>query len=296
MQRPRKGFFIFAQYSLFLFAIYLQFQLPPPGWAVGILAFCAVLMTYHEQVSTREKVIWIFVAFTLLIVELRAIEKDHSKNEARAVQDEQEFKTSMEVNRKGFLEMLSRAEIQNQTSLAALQAVTRGINIETGGNSFAFLEITMPTQAIEVIKIGDAPLYDVKIGIWSKSHRLNRPQTEIWQESRRTVLGNYPAGTQIGGIIGLLNSLFVFQIAPENLNFTLDANEAFFEVFFEARNGAWNEYEWLRNIPNPKTPSISNWTLAVRVYKSIMKKKKIIFEEISPGFPVDILPVRGKEQ
>lgn len=45
---------------------------------MAILAFCAVIMSIHKELTIKEKLFWIVLSGALMVVELRSITKDHS--------------------------------------------------------------------------------------------------------------------------------------------------------------------------------------------------------------------------
>lgn len=73
-------FFLAVQTLVSIACIRLLIRLPPPGWAVAILAFVAAAMSVHGRMKDWQRGVWISLIGVLLIIELRAIGKDRIDN------------------------------------------------------------------------------------------------------------------------------------------------------------------------------------------------------------------------
>ena len=62
-------------------------HLPPPGWAVALLALAAALMSIHQGMGDRQKIIWIAVMGLCFVTEIRAIIKDRQEATALALKE-----------------------------------------------------------------------------------------------------------------------------------------------------------------------------------------------------------------
>lgn len=69
---------IFAAILIFLFT-----SPQPPGYAIGLLGFLAILMTFRKDPGTWEKVMWIGGTFFLMVAELFAIGHDRKEQDIR---------------------------------------------------------------------------------------------------------------------------------------------------------------------------------------------------------------------
>src|SRR5271155_3481453 len=73
-------FFDLVQIGAILLAVYWSRtnQLPVPGWAIGILALLAAVMSLHTSMGKWHKAIWILLMGLFLLIEFRAIAKDRN--------------------------------------------------------------------------------------------------------------------------------------------------------------------------------------------------------------------------
>jgi hypothetical protein len=59
----------------------------PPGFAIGLVALVATLMSIHEHMQGWQKAIWMILIGLLLIVETRSIKVDRARADAQALKD-----------------------------------------------------------------------------------------------------------------------------------------------------------------------------------------------------------------
>jgi len=57
-------------------------HLPPPGWAVAVIAFAAAAMSVHDDLKDWQKGMWMLLIGAFLITELRSIRKDRAAQDA----------------------------------------------------------------------------------------------------------------------------------------------------------------------------------------------------------------------
>ena len=79
--------FLTLQIVVALGLFFFWVHVPPPGWAVALLAFAAAVMSVHPNMTDRQKFCWILLLGGLLVVELRAISKDRADAETKALKD-----------------------------------------------------------------------------------------------------------------------------------------------------------------------------------------------------------------
>lgn len=81
-KHPRRNVF-FLVLSLLCFIPILWWvpysHLPPPGWAVALIAVAAAAMSVHDEMKGWQKAIWLIVIGAFLVMEIRAIKKDRNE-------------------------------------------------------------------------------------------------------------------------------------------------------------------------------------------------------------------------
>ncbi len=68
--------------------VFLRF-LPPPGWAVAVMAAAAVFISLQGDMRGWQKAFWMVLICALLLVELRSISADRTQSDKRASDDRQ---------------------------------------------------------------------------------------------------------------------------------------------------------------------------------------------------------------
>ncbi len=117
----------------------------PPGVAVGILAFGAIIMTFREMTATH-KLLWACFAIALLILEYRAIYHEHEQQEAQgrasldALLNDNRIKTKaiLDSTAKGFGDTESHFGSLGDLSEQNLRASNDALANITGGNSVVY--------------------------------------------------------------------------------------------------------------------------------------------------------------
>src|SRR5260370_34277428 len=75
------------QFVFLVGSVYWIYKRPSPGQAVAVLGVAAVVMAIRaERFTLPEKVAWIAVGFTLLYVEIRAIDRDREVHDREQAQ------------------------------------------------------------------------------------------------------------------------------------------------------------------------------------------------------------------
>jgi hypothetical protein len=134
-------FFLFLQMiGVLLIAWSWAFRLPPPGYAVAVLAFVAAAMTFQEDMRGWQKAIWLLLIGGLLAIEMKAIRMDRKIAACEALKDraaqdqhfteirrgqDADFKTVTE----GFSKTLAQNEKEFSATQRALEATLKAANI-----------------------------------------------------------------------------------------------------------------------------------------------------------------------
>lgn len=153
----------------------IALQVPWYHLPVGVFAilagFAAVLMALRENLSRREKILWIVAVSLLTVGELRMIvwsdtdakrERDYSECQLK-----NNFQTIQDKNQRAFDQTMCRVnQVFGKTEDAA-DTATHAVNAITGGNSFGFV-VPQPWGVkipLVVWNHGDEPLTGVTITI-----------------------------------------------------------------------------------------------------------------------------------
>jgi len=73
--------FVALQLAAIPMAILWWRHLPPPGYAVAVIAILAALMSIHGDIKPWQKAAWMLLMGAFLIIEFDAIAKDRQDNE-----------------------------------------------------------------------------------------------------------------------------------------------------------------------------------------------------------------------
>jgi hypothetical protein len=118
-------------------------HLPPPGWAVALLAMAAAAMSIHEGMKDWQKLFWIVIMTAMLITELRAINKERDKaywdsvtETHRREVEEARQQDRFEANMKGFENLLAQDKAILRTTQGAASTAQEGIASMMGTDSY----------------------------------------------------------------------------------------------------------------------------------------------------------------
>ncbi len=130
--------FLFVQAGIAVAAVIFWIHLPPPGWAVALLAGVAAAMSIHVDMRGWQKALWMLLIGVLLVIELRAISKDRrdSDSKAQAVHDQQQqaFQKVLDAQDKDFkatAKSLTDAYAQSQQQFETTMRQSKTIFGET---------------------------------------------------------------------------------------------------------------------------------------------------------------------
>jgi hypothetical protein len=282
--------FLVIQLGVAVWASWLYFHIPTPGWAVAILAVVAAAMSIHGEMRGWQKAIWMLLIAALLRVELRAISKDRTETEANALHaqkvQEESFGAIRQRQDADFRQTAQDLQTEIQQSKALMTQIVqtnetaqKTLRNVTGGDSFVVLErlwgdVKSPESTIGpnwiMYSQGDANLHQINAQIVD----LDRFDAVMRDNPK-------PSYAQIQQLY--LNVSLGDMASNSSRTLTIPAlgqGQVKLNIFFSGMNGFWIENYTCRQI---------NGTMvtALRVFRQDQKKEKVIFKKINPGFPVD---------
>jgi hypothetical protein len=260
---------------------------PPIGIAIGVLGAVAAIMALRGEMHGGEKVLWTSIIFTLLFVEVRAIDKDqHEKAEDRWAANRHfqhiagEVESVIAQNQKAI-------EINQQDFRTTLERFSDSANMITGGNTSCYLDIfpVAPEKnavnhaaSMAVKKVGKYPLHGITVTItdnarYSKYYERLTP-SQLSAENSTMMDRAAEAST-------LREPIRDFATPELGINpyyLSDEAGESFSILFF-ANNGYWLERLELRRLGPDKWVK-AMWVEApsnpyyVRIDKDYPRKKQ----------------------
>jgi len=262
----RHWFFDLVQFAAIPLIFVWWHNLPSPGFAIGVLAVLAAVMSVQSDMRGWQRAAWILLFGAFLAVEFRAITKDRvdaalADAEKRASENAQ-FLTII----KGLIDSNQQSQKQFQATMSGLNTtvdrVGDSIKTQTGGDSFAFVTFTpQPNQQfiVAITSRGRYPLREVRITMVDEERRL-----QAMQEFNKHPEGNWIAAIQAGdtyfqvpylrpqspeGPSGDVQMLGSYPFGAK------DSND--FTIAFSSFNGYWNERLHLRRIDGKWHQSLS---------------------------------------
>lgn len=170
----RGGFYLQAMVIVAIDVGWQSYQFAP-GWAVAILAVVAVVMTVRADHYTKtEQVIWVLVALSLMVVEIRAITRDRNVAETQRRVFEQQLQDRFQQTANSLGAVIRESDAHFD---ATIGKIGQAINTETGGDTFCYLDMTFSPiwengkettrgyLRLEAVRVGKYPLRDVSITI-----------------------------------------------------------------------------------------------------------------------------------
>jgi hypothetical protein len=246
--------------------------LPVPGYAIGVLALLAAVMSVHIEVGMAwwQKALWMLLMGGFLFLEFRAINKDRedytAAEKARRDEERKQFQ--------GIADGISvTIENSNRQFAETMSGIKQNINTITGGKSFCYLMFadngTLPT----FVHSGNYPLTGVSVRIvdmqkWNQMIAKNpHPSMQEFRSADTYVeLGDLPVHTAL--------QRGTIQLAGQS--------QSSFNIFYSARNGFWTQELRLQLVGG-------KWLTATRVTRtelgSKQKTPEKLFERIDKDFP-----------
>jgi len=236
---------------------------------MAILAIQTVIMTVRSgPFTSTEKCVWVLIAISLVVVELRAIESDRQKfsNEQTQIRknENDKFAAILSQNQKDFSATIGKIE-------TLLQASEEAINSTIGGDSYCRVEFEhmSPDQnklTPWALNMGQFPLYGVSVRVVDVGSLSSTNQQEAF----------------FGSIfsIGELPSSMATPIPTWSINLA-SHEDRLFNLFFSARNGLWTQQTKFHYFEG-------KWIWATRVLRTHGGHEKQLYTEIDPYFPRDL--------
>lgn len=258
---------------------------------MGVLGASAAVMSIRDMQHTL-KFLWTVVIFALLIVELRAIDKDRTQyaNEQAQIRKEERnsfsaiadgIRTAIQNSQNQFQATTDRSnKILDQTANTA-RLSTESIKTMTGGDSFCYLDLVSVTATggiPTIIQKGRYPLYDVTARI---------VDIAAIDKAGREHPGNIQMQVEIGYRLilhpGSIARGSAWFSPREYVRFT-DAKRPDFNVFFSARNGLWHEVLRIRQVNG-------QWLEVLSVFRTDGLRDTLIYASPIPkDFPNEAVP------
>ena len=111
-------------------------HLPPPGYAIGLLAVLAAAMTLHVDMRNWQKAVWMLLIGGCLFLEFRAIEHDRTENDSAVTKARKEENDRFDQ----IAQSMKRSMANNQEQFnATMTRTNRILDNVTGGTSYAVL-------------------------------------------------------------------------------------------------------------------------------------------------------------
>jgi len=143
-------FFVLQLLAMLLAYVWWS-ALPSPGYAIGVLAVLAAVMSIHTEMPPFQKALWLLLIGVFLVIELRAIDWDRANNDVR------EALVRMQ-ERDQFATILRQGEEESKKTLDKMSGVTqlarRSIYEETGGDSYVVVRPDFTPTGKNVFTLG----------------------------------------------------------------------------------------------------------------------------------------------
>jgi hypothetical protein len=274
-QLRQHWFFEILQLCAVLMAVYWWpwRRLPVPGYAIGVLALLAAIMSLHTEMGRWHKVVWILLVGAYLVIEFRAIKKDRTEyatlEESRRAEQNNQFNDIAENLKKS----MQQSHIQFSETTAG---INRTLSTITGGDTVCYV-IASPIGSEFLLVLatrGANPLHGVSTEM-------------VDQDAMISMFRNNPKGVSFETIQSQ-TTYFPMQLFTEPSTsrtigkITIGAGEARNLHFnFFSMNGMWGENLKLRKVNGA-------WIQALRVTKEIKGtggKQKTVFEMVPKEYP-----------
>jgi hypothetical protein len=129
--------FLAAQIAGFAWAIHWWKNLPAPGYAIGVLAVGAAIMSLHADMRPGQKAVWILFMGAFLFLEFRAIDSNEAAQRSARDEENAKFKAIAD----GITAAMQASQVQFATTVEKSNKILGGVqdnlSAVTGGRSFA---------------------------------------------------------------------------------------------------------------------------------------------------------------
>lgn len=118
------------QIPVTVLALIWCWKLPPPGYAVALLGFAAVVMAFRGQRLTQpEEIIWVCIAFLLFVVEIRAIRSDRfaqdTQHKQELAEERRSFRTVLDQDAQGFAALAQNEALTTVLPILLSESIRR---------------------------------------------------------------------------------------------------------------------------------------------------------------------------
>ncbi|HXX44879.1 MAG TPA: hypothetical protein VEJ38_09125 [Candidatus Acidoferrales bacterium] len=221
--------------------------------------------------SRVEKAIWTAMMLVLVLLEITSIykeqrEHDAEQAEARALQLQGFQNIANGVN--------TTINESQQQFAATMSNIQKAMNIETGGNSYCYIDLGNVGDAggiITAVQQGEFPLHDTDVRIVDVDKWNKLPQPLNMEE-----IGSAETDLKIGELSPTSAKML------GNYRFTSGESHSF-NIFFSATNGFWTEFLRVRRVDG-------KWLQAIKVFRpenlgNGRTKNIQLLVKVDPKFP-----------
>ncbi len=249
---------------------------PPIGVYIAIVAVVAIMVTLWPPENRWSKAAWIAIFFALGFLEINNLYRDRAQHDQEQEKVRREEREAFQAIANGITTEIQTSQKQFDASVAKLNSISsltvESNNSATGGDSYCYLaflgmiELPKISNQFVIINLGKYPLYDIDIRIVDLT-RLDSIGFPIAPD-RHFHPNEIQPGTSWHPAVQ--ESVIPFMGTDRNK----------FNIFFIARNGAWNEEFRLEKVNG-------HWAQAVRVQGGFFsQKKRIFYETVGADFPL----------
>jgi hypothetical protein len=215
----RPGFYSQALFILVAYC-WWRWWLVVPGLAIGFLGVAAAIMAARASYLTRaEGVLWIVIAFTLFVLEVRAITNDRHQHDAEQAAQKAQFEKVLQQQQTQFDKTLAEMRGLGEVGKHALESSVTALHQITGGGQFCYL-MALPAGSangrtvfgLAVMNSGPLPLDVCRVLIHDNSPIKSAADAERnFQVIVDRELGPLPPGTTQGqkGTQGFVTDIIV---------------------------------------------------------------------------------------
>jgi hypothetical protein len=286
---------------------------PPIGVYVGLLAVVGVLVPWFRgaDIGKREKAFWTFLMFLFVFLEIRTLYLDRDQHDAEQALARCQQLQSFNQIAQTLGTAITNSQAQFQITMQGVQKVfdktqqaadtaTDAVNTVTGGKGFCYIQLAtvdvlgkktdrlVPTMTVRGTKI----LWRVNAHVVDyKAFQADTRPVEVGD-----VMDRDAVNTTLGDVKSGSGPIFLpIGIVTEN------KTEIDYLINFWALNGSWREEMHYRHFDG--TLEYANrvvWMEFPPDGNTDHVKEKVVFEEISKGFPKTkgkvewVVPLKGR--
>lgn len=239
----------------------LDFPSPPPSYSITVMAVVAGLMALRPEMSGHEKWLWSALLLTLMVVEIRAINKDRHDQDDRFGQVVSGLQQTV-INSTNAVDALTDLIKEERHHFdVTMEGIGTDIKTQTGGDSFAFITLS-PEPATVSINFGSftsppgVPFFLVSITSHGNYPLRNGRATMMDDERRLAAMNEYNKHPDGNGLLAIQSSDSYYQfpyLRPQSQEAPsgdvqmlgyypmTSADSKRLTIAFGATNGYWSE-------------------------------------------------------